>query len=546
MYENKVVSQNIAPFLETIDLTIMLSWISSSAWYFPKLNSEIESILNPPKLMGIDDNQVGSNKEICFKTCIEIGHEWIHWFLKFFDIFEYPLGWFKHHQINIALDLFLELTAGKKDPVVTLLEMKTTVEKIIKFLDPLEKLQRLCHLFNCLVSLKFIEKGTINNGENRAEFIENLQTSYRKNQFQLDSKSVIEYPVKVNNRQHIHWSLTSEQFECSVKVEYTTVDNDSHVLFDQNAVPLNQKILNGKFETQKAGSLLFTIGNHIGNTTERIWFRIKSTDLSKCYLFNGIFDLFYQQYRQQLSGVINQDQLNNLLNDTFLFIDKLLEGTISLKDMNKLKTTFYKKNILVQDEVRSLCINRSDANQFKQERNVKYPTDEEIEEVCERIQIYQYYSHINNIIECIKKFDILPESDTKLIENFENLSNDEKSNLSQISNVYKILKEQLTCLSSSHLLLIKTVHKCAAVIELMKSTDLYSINGRHRFQELQDNLTVQFQLQERNNTILHALIIIYKLCEPFVIKANSFTEFTNRISQLQNIDDSSLKHIDGT
>jgi hypothetical protein len=215
--------------------------------------------------------------------------------------------------------------------------------------------------------------------------------------------------------------------------------------------------------------------------------------------------------------------------------------------MDRLKTTFYNKNIIVQDEVRSLFINQSDAKKLNQGNDIKYPTDVEIQQVCERVQIYQYYSHINNIIECIQKFDILPEnSDDELIDNLKRLRNDEKSYLSEISNVYKILQEKLKCLSSSHLLLIKAVTECSAIVDLMKSTDLYSNDGRHRFQELRDNLTTQFQLQERNNMILNSLIITYILCEPFVIKAKSFAEFADRLSQLSNIDDSSLKHIKGT
>jgi hypothetical protein len=494
----------------------------------------------------IDIKKINS-KKMCFDACIEIGCEWIPWFLKFFNIFEYPLEWFKDHQIDGALNLFVELNAKKKELTVTLLEMKVTVEKIVTFLKPLEELRRLCYLFNCLTPFKIVKDSTTNSKEDRTKFIADLKTSHRRNQFQIAAKGGKGYSISINSRQRVHWFLTSEHFKCSVKIEFSTFDNEFHELFSKQMVSLNQMILNGEFETQKTGSLLLMIENEYGNASERIRFRIKSIDLSKCYLFNGIFDLFYQRYAQQSARAINEHQLNNLLKETFLFIDKLLAGTITLKDMDRLKTTFYNKNIIVQDEVRSLFINQSDAKKLNQGNDIKYPTDVEIQQVCERVQIYQYYSHINNIIECIQKFDILPEnSDDELIDNLKRLRNDEKSYLSEISNVYKILQEKLKCLSSSHLLLIKAVTECSAIVDLMKSTDLYSNDGRHRFQELRDNLTTQFQLQERNNMILNSLIITYILCEPFVIKAKSFAEFADRLSQLSNIDDSSLKHIKGT
>ncbi|CAF5137247.1 unnamed protein product, partial [Rotaria magnacalcarata] len=78
---------------------------------------------------------------------------------------------------------------------------------------------------------------------------------------------------------------------------------------------------------------------------------------------------------------------------------------------------------------------------------------------------------------------------------------------------------------------------------MMKKSDLYSPHGRRRFQELRDNLTTQFQFQERNNMILNSWIITYALCEPFVLKANNFDEFLNRIAGLSKFEENSLNHI---
>jgi len=77
----------------------------------------------------------------------------------------------------------------------------------------------------------------------------------------------------------------------------------------------------------------------------------------------------------------------------------------------------------------------------------------------------------------------------------------------------------------------------------MKKSDLYSPHGRRRFQELRDNLTTQFQLQERNNMILNSWIIAYELCEPFVLKAKNFDEFIDRIARLLNFEENSVKHM---
>ena len=83
------------------------------------------------------------------------------------------------------------------------------------------------------------------------------------------------------------------------------------------------------------------------------------------------------------------------------------------------------------------------------------------------------------------------------------------------------------------------------VVQMMKKFDLYSTHGLRRFQELRDNLTTQFQLQERNNMILNSWIVTYALCEPFVLQAKNLEEFVANLARLSNIDESSLEHIKG-
>ncbi|CAF1202689.1 unnamed protein product [Rotaria sp. Silwood1] len=129
------------------------------------------------------------------------------------------------------------------------------------------------------------------------------------------------------------------------------------------------------------------------------------------------------------------------------------------------------------------------------------------------------------------------------IGHLKQLSSNENISLSDISEVYKILLEQFKTLGSEHLHLIKTSVECSAVVNMMKKSDLYSPQGRHRFQELRDNFTTQFQLQERNNMILNSLIITHILCEPFITQTKTLPEFVDRLAHLRNFEESSLKHM---
>ncbi|CAF5174387.1 unnamed protein product, partial [Rotaria magnacalcarata] len=123
------------------------------------------------------------------------------------------------------------------------------------------------------------------------------------------------------------------------------------------------------------------------------------------------------------------------------------------------------------------------------------------------------------------------------------LSGNENCSLREITQAYSILQECFQNLTHQHLQLIKTAVECINVIEMMKKSDLYSTNGQRRFQELRDNLTTQFQLQEFNNMILNSWIMTYSLIEPFTFKAKSFDDFILRIGQISNLEESSLNHI---
>ncbi|CAF4843259.1 unnamed protein product, partial [Rotaria sp. Silwood1] len=211
--------------------------------------------------------------------------------------------------------------------------------------------------------------------------------------------------------------------------------------------------------------------------------------------------------------------------------------------MTDLEGIFCGENIHIPYEVTKLFTNRLT-------NEVQYPTtttalnNEQIDQICKRLQIFQYYSHIKTVINCIKTFNIISETDdTNTINNLEQLSSKKQCSLENISRDYGFLTQEFQGISSKHLDLIKTANECCAIIELMKEFDLYSDKGRQKFQELRDNLTIQFQLQERNNIMLNSFIITYTLCEPFVLKAKTLKEFVGRVVHLVNFDTNSLQHM---
>ncbi|CAF1212878.1 unnamed protein product [Rotaria sordida] len=216
--------------------------------------------------------------------------------------------------------------------------------------------------------------------------------------------------------------------------------------------------------------------------------------------------------------------------------------------MEYLKTVFHNKNINVKEEVKALFANCSNTDQ-KQENTGTIPL-RQIEQVCEWLQTCQYYSHLNTIIECVQKLNIISNLNSN--KNYESIDHLQKLiinvnvSLKEISEICKNIYECFQKLTNHHLQLIKTILECSNIVQMMKKFDLYSTQGLHRFQEIRDNLTTQFQLQERNNMILNSWIISYALCQPFVSQVENLEEFVDNLAKLLNIDESTLEHIKGS
>jgi hypothetical protein len=533
MYHKLLNGSILYSFLPFINLRQFLTSINPQYYKFPLTTSNIDSIISLSKPKDIDIKNFESNENF-FSQFIQQINQWFQWFDRFIDIFQPIIEWLKNYNVIRANQLYNDLHTVRNDPKLTLIHMKTIIENISKLLQPIADLRRLCHLFNCLTSFQIIDSGTLNTRDNTIKYIAELKRLQPNNTFTIERRSIFEHIVSIIDRQQVQWSLASENHSCDIEIEYQTSDHKER-LFQNENVPIHKHVLYGQFESQQAGQLIITINNKQNNTC-KIWYRIKSVGLSTCHLFHGIFNIFYEKYYNVQFVNIREDELSQLLDQVFLFIDKLLNGSLSLRDMKDLQTIFCDKNIHIQEEVKKLYTNRT--NQQIQ------PNEKEIQQICEWLQIYQYYSHINIIMECVEKFDILPnDHEDETIGHLRRLGGNENCSLREITQAHKILQQRFQNLTHQHLQLIRTASQCSNVIHMMKKSDLYSNHGRRRFQELRDNLTTQFQLQERNNMILNSWIITYALIEPFIFKAKNFDDFVSRLAQLSNLEESSLNHI---
>ncbi|CAF4546808.1 unnamed protein product [Rotaria sp. Silwood2] len=539
-------------FLRFTDFLETSTFSNPQQYKFPVTNENIDSIMTISKPHNLDITGFVS-KEQYYDNFIQQINEWLKWFDRFIDIFQPIVEWLKNYKVDGAAQSFTELHAMRNESTITIIQMKTTIEKILKLFKPFSNyLPRICYLCNCLSPFHAVDEGHLDDGYNSTNYIRELSRSHPNNKFQVDSTSQFKKSFFINNRQTTQWSIASEKFPCQVEVTYRTIgsyDNDKKLFTKKNAA-IDKYVLRGEFEAQRDGLLTIVIGNQ-GLSSRTIWFQIRSSRLSICHLFYGIFHIFYQQDYPQLVDTINPNALNQLLKRVFSFIDRLLNGAISLRQMTELKAIFCNKNINVREEVKKLFSNYSrkvvpNAQQTTTVINIDIRNNQEIERTCQWLQIYQYYSHINAIIDCIETFDILSiDEDKESIGGLKRLSNDDDCLLKEITKIYEVSYQHFHNLGSTHSELIKTTLEYSTVIHMMKDINLYSSDGRRRFQELRDNLTTQFQLQERNNMILNSLIITYALCESFIFKAKNLEEFISRLAALLNFEENSMKHMKG-
>ena len=524
-------------------MNLIFDTIDRQQYKFPSTSSTIDVIVGLTKPTDINLTVTTTNENF-FKNFIQQINCWYNWFDRFIDIFQYLIEWLKNHNVIRSSQLYNDLINIRNDPKTTLIDMKDIVNRTLKILSPFKDLRRLCHLFNCLTDFQIIDPGTLNSQDNTSKYLAELKR-FPNSTFTVERTH--DKILSIVDHQQVQWSLASEDQSCHITIEYRTHGFNSFykVLYRKDNIPIHKHVLNGQFEIQRSGQLILTIVNPQNFGRRKIWFRIKSNDLSTCHLFHGIFKIHYDKYYKNRVEPIQEKEFNGLLDKVLGFIDKLLNGSLSLRDMTELISVFCDKNINIREEVKKLYATRS-TEQTNDHVPMNQAGENEIAQVCEWLQIYQYYSHVNIIMKCIEKFDIIPSNtQDETIVRLKLLGGNEDCQLRDIVQAYKILQQRFQKLTHQHLQLIKMVVECFLVVNMMKKADLYSQNGRRRFQELRDNLTTQFQLQERNNMILNSWIITCTLVEPFTNKVTNFDEFVKSLAQLTNLEETSLNHIQG-
>jgi len=508
--------------------------IQPTLYQFPMTSKRIDAIISMPKPKNLDKT-IQNSREDFYNKFLQDLNQWFPWFDRFFDVFQPIIDWLKTYNVKGANQLALDLARLKIETKITVIQLKILVAEISVMLQSFDDLEQLCHLFNCLVSFRAIEQGVFNNQINVSDYIKDLERLQPTNTFHVEAQKTVEHRIPIQDHQNVRWSLVSVTYPCSVKVEYQTnnIDEPSTVLYENNNTQIHKNILQGQFETDKTGELIITI-NHRQRCAVQIWYRVRSVNLSTCHLFHGILRMIYDKYFNQPNTSLPAADFSKIVKETFQFIDRLLNGDLTLKEMTSLQVVFCNKNIYIKDEVEKLFTSRS-------KEQIQPGV---IEQVCEWLQIYQYYSHITNIIDCIRKFEILAnDNEDETIGLIQHLGGNDDCTLRDITQAYRILQERFRHLTPQHLQLIRTAVDCSNVVHMMKKADLYSKQGHGRFQKLRDNLTTQFQFQERNNMILNSWIITYSLLEPFMTKVKKFDDFLVRIGQSVIPDDSSLNHI---
>ncbi|CAF4674327.1 unnamed protein product, partial [Rotaria sp. Silwood2] len=472
------------------------------------------------------------------------------------DIFQHIIDWLKNHNVNCSSQLSIDLLNIRSDFKMTFVEMRLIIDRVSKILQPFKDLRHLCHLFNCLTSFQVLNPGTLNTQDNTLKFLTELKRFQPNNTFMVQANTTYEHIISISDRQKVQWSLASENHPCHITVEYRIhgKNNQYEILYQKENIPIHKNVLRGQFESQHNGQLIITIDNNNDHSSRTIWYRIKSIGLSTCHLFHGIFNMHYDKCYQQNSRIISEHDFSKLLDQVFEFINKLLNGDLSLRSVAELRTIFYDKNINIREEVKKLYTNHSNEQNNKRtnipaatigiQTPLIHSNEKEIEQVCTWLQIYQYYNHLTVIMECIEKFDILPlDNKEEIIGHLKRLTSNDNCLLRDMIQTCQILQQVFQTLAHQHFQLIKTAVECSNVIHMMRKSGLYSTHGRRRFQELRDNLTTQFQLQELNNMILNSWIITYTLIEPFIFKAKNFKDFVHRLVELSNLEESSLNHI---
>ncbi|CAF4286582.1 unnamed protein product, partial [Adineta steineri] len=305
-YRDLLNSKTVFVFLANTDIKEIFTKINLQTYKFPSISPKIESLVpHIPKEINITPSDP---KERYFQQFIQQVNEWLQWFDKFLTISLHIIEWFKNLNVNDATQLLREIYNVKENSSTTVLQMRSTVERILKLLRPFNDLQRLCHLFNCLTSFHIIDSGGLNNQMDSSNYIRELKRLQPNNYFTVPVKISMPNSFSIHDRQHVQWSIASDKYPCNVQIEYQSIEvqGDTGQLYEKKDVPIEKYVLQGEFETERAGQLIITINNDKLHNLRSIWYRIIQTPLSTCHLFNGIFNMYYQSYHGQSTELIKE------------------------------------------------------------------------------------------------------------------------------------------------------------------------------------------------------------------------------------------------
>jgi hypothetical protein len=532
-------------FVQNYDIKSIINAANPQIFKFPTIPTNLISLL-PPAPSDININ-INESYIAYYHHFLDQANNWIKWYDEMIAILVHIVHWLKGFQIENAISLYADLNRTRDKSKITVTELKTFVQKTFTLARPFKDLRRLCSMMNCFIPFQILNPAQINQEYTSSKFIEQVKRSHPDNFFKIMPEKNSSRDIKIQERQHIQWFIASEQLEIIVQLTFTSDDSHEKI----KGLPLGNKVnverhtIEGEFETLSSGILTIGVNNEKGKNGRVVWFRVKQASLSRSHLFEGIFNMIYSLFCSGNDRTATERDLATVLERAFHFIDSLLNGKMKLKDMVDLKAIFCNKNINVRDEVKKLFSYRliADGNNQQEPANNAEAIEQEIEQVCEWLQIYQYYSYINIIVTCVQRFNIISnENADETINSIIQLS-DENCSLREITEKYRSLKQRFQKLTNQHLQLIKAASECPNVIQMMRKADLYTTHGRRRFQELRDNLTTQFQLQERNNMILNSWIIIYGLCEPFIIKAKSLEDFVDSVAKLPYFEDTPVTYM---
>ncbi|CAF1507160.1 unnamed protein product, partial [Didymodactylos carnosus] len=220
----------------------------------------------------------------------------------------------------------------------------------------------------------------------------------------------------------------------------------SFTITNQDAINLNRNAQEFIREIKQSSSVnTFEVGQKsIGEKLIKISGRQLIQWSLACKNYPCIISCFDEHYNEPRQ-ITTKDVASLLSKGVFKFIDKLLIGDVSLTEMLNSKTTFSNDSIDIKDEVTKLYLSQgSDSKNLKRQ----------IEKICEWLQIYQYFSFISTIIDCIKSFEIIDDNNQSITQ-LEILSNIEDKHLKHISESNETSKIIFNGLDNRHLQLNK-------------------------------------------------------------------------------------------